>query len=604
MKAIDPTKVPPELTAIPNWVLWRMAERGGKLTKVPFTPLDRLAEADNAATWCRFEDVVERFNQGGYLGIGFEFGTEPSGFVGIDLDGCRDPQTGKVAEWAKEIILRMDSYAEVSPSESGVKIFLRGTSPFDSGKNLKLPLFGATGGKSAGIEIYDHRRYFAVTGWRVKGPATCNERQNELDWLKGKFWPDAAPFKGGDFYGDDSVLERARKYLIKCPPAISGQNGSGAAFHVACILVMGFGLSRETAMVLFREWSQTCQPPWSERELAHKIDDAAKQPGQRNFLRNVTPQRWDSISVPNYASLAAPEKTSINTTTIADAAKKYLDFLESGGGQQFIDMGFPDLDFALAGGVEAGEMIIVAARPSHGKSMLALQFIHHWADNCIPCLMVSEEMSELAIGKRVLQFATDVPQEHWFDRIDTVRRQMTAFSQARAKCRIVENCRSVGAVIEQIDRAVEEDKIGAAVIDYAQLLGGKGKDRYEIVTNTSVALRQAANKHKILMVVLCQLSREIEKRNHFVPVMSDLKESGQLEQDADVILFLVWPWKLDSTQPPKQFRVHVAKNRNRPINANIVQCEFNPARQIIKGAAPENRERAFDDYAQTEEKEF
>jgi len=535
---------------------------------------------------------MERYQRGGYDGVGFMFGTEPAGFVGIDLDGCRDPQTGAVAQWARDIIIYMDSYGEVSPSKSGIKIFVRGRSPFDSGKNLKLKDLPAIGGKEPGIEIYDHLRYFAVTGLRLNGPHTCKERQGELDWLKGKYWPDVVPVKGGDFYGDDSVLERARKYLVKCPPAISGKGGSIPAFHVACLLVLGFGLSRETAMVLYREWNQTCEPPWSEKELAHKIDDAVKQTGPRNYLRNVGPQNWSSVTVPSYAEPA--EKSKPDSTTMASAMIDYLNFVELGGGQQFIELGVPDLEFALAGGVEAGEMFIVAARPSHGKSMLGLQFVHHWTDIGMPALVVSEEMSKMMIGKRGLQFACDIPQEHLFDRMDAVRRQVEKFSKDRAPCHIVVNCRSVSTVVEEIDRHVEEHKIKAAVIDYAQLLQGKGKDRYEVVTNTSVALRQAANKHKILLVVLCQLSREIEHRKEFVPTMADLKESGQLEQDADVIIFLVWPWRIDNKQPPKVFRVYVAKNRNRAVNCNVLELQFDPARQVVRGAPPENREQAFD----------
>src|SRR5208282_2332821 len=132
------------------------------------------------------------------------------------------------------VILKLASYAEISPSRSGVKVFVRGRSPFDTGKNLKLKHLPAIGGKEPGIEVYDHLRYFAVTGMRVKGPHGCEDRQTQLDWLKGKFWPDAMPVEAGDFYGDDSVVERARQSLVKCPPAISGQNGSGVAFRVAC----------------------------------------------------------------------------------------------------------------------------------------------------------------------------------------------------------------------------------------------------------------------------------------------------------------------------------------------------------------------------------
>jgi archaellum biogenesis ATPase FlaH len=595
---IDAAKIPAELRETPAWCLWKTVPRGGKPTKIPFRPTDYEAESDNPATWCDFVEAWERYKIGGYEGIGFMFGKEPLGFVGVDLDACRDPESGKVADWAREIIVKLDSYAEVSPSNSGVKIFMRGQSPFTSGKNLKLPQFGSVGGKEAGIEIYDHRRYFAVTGMRVRGPLICNERQNELDWLKGLYWPDAVPTIGGDFYGEDSVLERARKYLAKCPPAISGQNGSGAAFHVACILVLGFGLSRDTSLTLFREWNQICQPPWSERELAHKIDDAAKQPGTRNFLRNVTPAKWDAVTVPTFADPKMNGRAKkLNKTTMVGAAESYIGFIEGGGGQA-ISTGIHELDKALNGGIEPGELILVAARPSHGKSMLAMQFVHYWSTIEIPCIFISEEMPAVTLGKRAMQFISERPQHEWTAAPAALREELDRYAKIRAACHIVENCGTVETALAQIEEAMETHKVKAAVIDYAQCLKSKGKDRYEQVTNTSEALRDFAHQKKIPLIVLCHIGRDIEKRKKFIPVMSDLKESGQLEQDADVIMFLVWPWRLDSKQTPDQYQIYVAKNRNRGVGAPVVLCRFDPIRQMVSEIKSANYESAFANFSE------
>jgi hypothetical protein len=80
------------------------------------------------------------------------------------------------------------------------------------------------------------------------------------------------------------VIERARRYLAKLPPAVSGQCGHNATFHAACVLALGFGLDRNDAMALLRVWNETCQPPWTDKELEHKVDDALKQPGWRGYL--------------------------------------------------------------------------------------------------------------------------------------------------------------------------------------------------------------------------------------------------------------------------------------------------------------------------------
>src|SRR5437588_11947850 len=72
-----------------------------------------------------------------------------------------------------------------------------------------------------------------------------------------------------------SVIERARRYIGKCPVAISGQRGHDATFHVAAVLWNGFALSEADSLALLREWNSGCQPPWAESELVHKVKSVA-----------------------------------------------------------------------------------------------------------------------------------------------------------------------------------------------------------------------------------------------------------------------------------------------------------------------------------------
>ncbi len=80
------------------------------------------------------------------------------------------------------------------------------------------------------------------------------------------------------------VADRARKYLAKVPPAVSGQGGHDQTFSAACVLIQGFALYRGPVLELLREWNQSCQPPWSDTDLEHKIKDALEQPGKRGYL--------------------------------------------------------------------------------------------------------------------------------------------------------------------------------------------------------------------------------------------------------------------------------------------------------------------------------
>lgn len=568
--------IPAALADRPQWILWRIEDRNGEPTKVPYSVLGPKASSTDPATWSTLDDARLSYENGGWAGVGYVFSSHDP-FIGIDLDGCRDPETGAVDEWAREVVLKLSTYAEISPSETGLKCFCIGMNPCGTGKNVKHPEFPSRGGKAAGVEIYDQGRYFAVTGARVKGPKEPQGNQEAINWFCKKLIPQRVEQKA-DFHGEDSVLERARKYLVTLPPAISGQAGHNATFHAACVLVLGFGLSKNTAMVLMREYNQTCQPPWSEKDLEHKVDSAAKQPGERNYLRSVPIEKHSSISVPTYH--APPPKPQPKITTVQIASVDYLLRLEQYG-TGLISTGFSELDEALAGGVEPGELIVIGARPSHGKSAFALQMVHAWTEMQMPVLIVSEEMAPLAIGKRTVQFASGVHEEKWIYESSKVMDDMAQFYANRATAYIAESCRTVANVVEQIERMVEENGIRAVVIDYAQLLAGRGRDRYEQITNVSIALREVTNKHRLVTVALCQLNREIEKRKEFRPQPSDVKETGQFEQDCDVLMFLVWPHRINSKNDPHSYQIFVYKNRNRAINTPAIECRFEPSRQRI-----------------------
>ena len=85
--------------------------------------------------------------------------------------------------------------------------------------------------------------------------------------------PRGPPVKKG--HAMQNVIERARRYIAKCPSAISGQRGHDATYHVAAVLVHGFALGEADALALLREWNGSCVPPWSEGDLVHKIKSAA-----------------------------------------------------------------------------------------------------------------------------------------------------------------------------------------------------------------------------------------------------------------------------------------------------------------------------------------
>lgn len=171
----DPNRIPLELRERPQWVCWRYEERGDKLTKVPIDPvtLDS-ASATNPATWTSFIDAMRTFEaQRSIAGVGYVFAVDDP-FCGVDLDRSRDAKTGQIKEWAQSIIDRLASYTEVSPSSSGVKIWLRAKKP---GDRCKLPSY-----HGGAIEIYESGRFFTVTGQSLtESPPPLDDRQDALN---------------------------------------------------------------------------------------------------------------------------------------------------------------------------------------------------------------------------------------------------------------------------------------------------------------------------------------------------------------------------------------------------------------------------------------
>ena len=113
------------------------------------------------------------------------------------------------------------------------------------------------------------------------------------------------------------VAERARKYVAKPPAAIAGQSGHNAAFRIACILMKDFALPLEDALPIYREWNETCQPPWSEKEMLHKLEDAAKQPGPvGKLLQDNRPARADRRAANRQAAEVETTKQEVKPPVV------------------------------------------------------------------------------------------------------------------------------------------------------------------------------------------------------------------------------------------------------------------------------------------------
>ena len=164
----DQTTIPEILCEREQWVCWKKTKRDGKATKIPVTPGGGgFASSTDPETWADFEIALEYVQTGNADGVGFVF-TENDPIVGVDLDDCRDPQTGDVDAEALDIIDRLDSYTEISPSGTGYHVLIKGGLP--EGRNRR-----------GHIELYDRARFFTVTGDHVQErPSHIARRQDAL----------------------------------------------------------------------------------------------------------------------------------------------------------------------------------------------------------------------------------------------------------------------------------------------------------------------------------------------------------------------------------------------------------------------------------------
>jgi replicative DNA helicase len=209
--------------------------------------------------------------------------------------------------------------------------------------------------------------------------------------------------------------------------------------------------------------------------------------------------------------------------------------------------GLPALDRAI-GGLRPGSLIIVAARPAMGKSAFALNIAQKAATLYgVPAAIFSLEMSKEEIGNRMLSAQSlvqaralntgDLQSEDW----DKIARALPTLYAAPIHI----DDRSGTSVMEMMSKCRQlklENKLGLVVIDYLQLMSGSGQIRLESrqqeISEISRSLKLMARELDVPVIALSQLSRACEARSDKKPMLSDLRDSGAIEQDADIVMFL------------------------------------------------------------------
>jgi len=240
-----------------------------------------------------------------------------------------------------------------------------------------------------------------------------------------------------------------------------------------------------------------------------------------------------------------------------------------------VSTGYTDLD-RLTSGLQSSELIILAARPSQGKTALALNLAQNIAINAgLPVAIFSLEMSKESLLQRLVSSVAGIDgQAFRRGRMDRAKQaeMQEALQRIEAAPLWIDDSGSISVLeIGAKARRLQRDKpLSLLIVDYLQLITARGRfgNRQEEVASISRSLKGLAKELRIPVLVLSQLTRAPEREDRG-PQLSDLRESGAIEQDADVVMFIYRPdfFKKDATPEEREVTdIIIAKQRNGPTD--------------------------------------
>jgi replicative DNA helicase len=259
-----------------------------------------------------------------------------------------------------------------------------------------------------------------------------------------------------------------------------------------------------------------------------------------------------------------------------ESEKRNID-IRNKQGMSGVPSGFVDLD-KLTGGWQSSDLIILAARPAMGKTSLMMNFVRNAAvDNNIPTAVFSLEMSAMQLFQRLQSSESGIPLEKYMRKglnDEEVQRNRIKCGKLTSAPIYIDDTGGLSIFEFKVKlRKLKKDHgIKFCVIDYVQLMTvGKGADingREQEVSYISRNLKSIAKDLNIPILILSQLSRAVEKREDKEPILSDLRESGSLEQDADMVMFIYRPEYYGITEDDDnnstlgKAKLRIAKHRN------------------------------------------
>ncbi|MGB9498399.1 MAG: replicative DNA helicase [Dissulfuribacterales bacterium] len=299
----------------------------------------------------------------------------------------------------------------------------------------------------------------------------------------------------------------------------------------------------------------------------------------------------------------ASNKTKSSVFSIGSIINTNIDTLEERRGNKSlisgISTGFKKLD-TLTSGLQNSDLIILAARPGMGKTALALNLARNVAVEAeMPALFFSLEMAKEQLSMRLLCSEARIDSSHvrngFFSDEEWDKLTSAADVLSEAPIYIDDSSELTSLEIKTKARRMKLKKgIGLIIIDYIQLMKPRiSKDRRDLeISEMSRSLKALAKELNIPIIALSQLNRKLEERSDKRPQLSDLRESGALEQDADLVVFIYRDeiYNKDENNPHKGIaEIHLAKHRNGPVGMQALKFMDTYTRF-------ENLAYGFDDY--------
>ena len=295
-------RIPEALRERKQWVCWKYAKPPGgnpnRWLKLPISPLTgQLAKTTAESTWADFDTAVACFERSRscLAGVGFVF-SRGDPFIGLDLDKCRDRDTGRLAAWAQAVVDELDSYTEVSPSGTGVKCILESRTPVPSRRR-----------SSPDMEVYSSDRFFTITGNVFGTNVNVNDRTEQLLGFHARLFPElpsvTSPAQAltevAERASDSEVLQRASnakngwKFHRLWKGDLSGHGNNHSEADLALCRILAFWCGPVACQIdrLFRR-SALWRPKWDK---PHFSDRATY--GHRTIHRAIAAQegrfyRW------------------------------------------------------------------------------------------------------------------------------------------------------------------------------------------------------------------------------------------------------------------------------------------------------------------------